>query len=414
MSEIIVIGAGPAGLMAAVRAAELGACVTVLEKMPQAGRKLLITGNGRCNVTNNCELTEFIRHIPGNGQFLYSALRKFTNADMREFLAHWGVPTKVESNGRVFPVSDKAQDVLEAFLRALATYEGKLCTDQPVTKLIVESGCVSGVITAKGKKYAADAVILATGGASFPATGSTGDGYRLAAAVGHTVIEPRPSLVPLIVAEDWIRTLQGLSLKDVAASVVYKGRHLATGFGEMLFTHFGVSGPLILSLSRQVAELLQQPEHGEILLEINLQQALSEEALDEQLLRDFEKFSRKQVSNALFELLPKKLADVVIDLAYIDPDKLVNQVTKAERRRLVRQMQHLTFTVTATRPLQEAMVTAGGINTKEINPKTMESKIVRGLYFAGEVIDVDGLTGGYNLQAAFSTGYVAGEAALRQ
>lgn len=411
MSKIIVIGGGPAGLMAAVRAAALGSSITLLEKMPVVGKKMLITGKGRCNITNDCDLPELISNIPGNGQFLYSALQKFTNQDIRDFLAQWDVPTKVERGGRVFPVSDRAQDVVQAFLRALQHFGGKICTSQAVRQILTDDSQVTGVVTADGKTHVAAAVILAVGGASYPATGSTGDGYQMAQALGHSIIPLKPSLVPLEVAEEWISDLQGLSLKNVAAKVVYEDKVVADEFGEMLFTHFGLSGPIILSLSKKVAELLNRPQHHDILLEINLKPALTVEVLDKRLQRDFEKFSRKQIKNGLSELLPHKLINVIIDLAHIDPDKFVHQITKEERGRLLQQLQHLTFSIIATRPVSEAIVTAGGINTKEINPKTMESKLVKSLYFAGEVIDIDGYTGGYNLQAAFSTGFVAGSEA---
>ncbi|MBP2642907.1 MAG: hypothetical protein H6Q67_794 [Firmicutes bacterium] len=413
MKRIIVVGGGAAGLMAAYTAAAAGGQVTLLEKMPTVGRKLLITGKGRCNITNNCDIATFIKNIPGNGQFLYSALHAFTNQDIISFFESWGVPVKTERGGRVFPVSDKARDVVEAFERALVANKVEIITGQPVTQIIQKEGKVTGVETKQGV-YEADAVILTTGGASYPGTGSSGDGYLMARTLGHTIIPLKPSLVPLEVAEEWIGEVQGLALKNVSATVLYDGKRQANDFGEMLFTHFGVSGPIILSLSTVVSDFIQRKESKEILLEINLKPALSPEQLDKRLQRDFTKFARKQVKNALNELLPSSLINPIIDLSHIDPDKPVHQITKSERGRFGWQLQHLTFTITGTRPLAEAIVTAGGVHTKEIHPGRMESKLVKGLYFAGEVVDIDGYTGGFNLQAAFSTGYVAGNAAIKE
>lgn len=408
MKNIIVVGGGAAGMMAAYQAAGEGSHVILLEKMPSLGRKVLITGKGRCNITNACDTQQLIKNMPGNGRFLHSAYREFDNTDMIGFIEQWGVQTKVERGGRVFPVSDKAKDVIDAFARALAKKQVEVITNQPVRKLLVEDNQVVGVAT-DHKQYLADAVILATGGASYPGTGSSGDGYKMAKELGHAIIPLKPSLVPLEVTEDWIKELQGLSLKNVTATVLVGGKKQADDFGEMLFTHFGLSGPIILSLSKVVAEALNAGSK-EVMLEINLKPALSEEVLDKRIQRDWEKFSRKQLKNSLNELLPTKLIPVIIDLAFLDPDKFVNQITKSERARLLRQLQHLTFTIQRTRPVSEAIVTAGGVSTKEINPATMESKLIKNLYFAGEVIDIDGYTGGYNLQAAFSTGYVAGKA----
>lgn len=284
-------------------------------------------------------------------------------------------------------------------------------TGEAVSRIRLEDGRVTGAVTKQEEFYSADALILATGGASYPGTGSSGDGYRLAAALGHTVVPLKPSLVPLEVAEEWVTDLQGLSLKNVSATVYQGGRPAADDFGELLFTHFGLSGPIILSLSNKAAEALERPDAGEVLVEINLKPALTAEQLDKRVQRDFAAFARKQFKNSLTDLLPAKLIGVTVDLSHIDPDKPVHQVTREERARLVSLLQHLTFTVTATRPISEAIVTAGGVHTREITPGTMESKLVPGLYFAGEVIDIDGYTGGFNLQAAFSTGYVAGKAA---
>ncbi|MDR7865348.1 MAG: NAD(P)/FAD-dependent oxidoreductase [Sporomusaceae bacterium] len=411
MKKILVIGGGAAGLMAAASAAEHGADVTLLEKMPAVGRKLLITGKGRCNVTNIADIKTIIDNMPGNGPFLHSALAAFSNNDLMAWLEKRGVPLKTERGGRVFPVSDQARDVVDAFARALADRGVSVVTGQAVREIRLADGRACGAATADGREWQADAVILAAGGASYPGTGSSGDGYRIAAALGHAVTPLRPSLVPLEVAEDWITDLQGLALKNVAVAAIAGGRQLAAEFGELLFTHFGLSGPVILSLSNPVAAALRTRPGDEVLIAIDLKPALSAETLDKRLQRDFVKFARKQFKNSLGELLPSRLTAVIVDLSHIDPDKPVHQITKEERARLAGLLKQLTFTVTGTRPLAEAIVTAGGISTKEINPSTMASRLVPGLYFAGEVIDIDGYTGGFNLQAAFSTGYVAGRAA---
>jgi len=409
MKKIIIIGGGAAGMMAAISASQHGAQVTILEKMAVLGRKLAITGKGRCNITNIADKQTIIKNMPGNGSFIYSALHSFSNQDMIEFLHNRGVETKVERGGRVFPVSDNAKDVVDAFRNAFKELNVEVLLGQAVKRILMHNGRVTGVLASNNVEYAADAVILATGGASYPATGSTGDGYRMGQIVGHTIVPLKPSLVPLEVSESWIGELQGLSLKNVVASVIFEGKKVADDFGEMLFTHYGLSGPIILSLSKKVAELFSSKPGQEVLLAINLKPALTVEVLDKRIQRDFEKFARKQLKNSLGELLPSKLINVVIDLAHLDPDKFVHQITKEERARLLEQITNLTFTITGTRPVSEAIVTAGGIHVKEINPKTMESKLVAGLYFAGEVIDIDGYTGGFNLQAAFSTGYVAGQ-----
>jgi predicted Rossmann fold flavoprotein len=411
MKKVLVIGGGAAGLMAAASAAENGAAVTLLEKMAAPGRKLLITGKGRCNVTNVADVKTIIDNIPGNGAFLYSALHAFSNRDLMAWLEDRGVPLKTERGGRVFPVSDKAGDVVAAFVRALAALDVNVVIGQAVKRITLREGRVSGAVTADGREWPADAVILATGGASYPGTGSSGDGYRMAADLGHAITPLRPSLVPLEVAEDWVGDLQGLALKNVAVTAVAGGRTLAEEFGELLFTHFGLSGPVILSLSNPVAAALHRDPGGEVLVVINLKPALSAETLDKRLQRDFAKFARKQFKNSLGDLLPARLTAVITDLSHIDPDKPVHQVTREERARLAALLQQFTLTVTGTRPLAEAIVTAGGVRTKELNPATMASRLIPGLYLAGEVIDVDGYTGGFNLQAAFSTGCVAGRAA---
>lgn len=413
MSRIIVVGAGAAGLMAAIQAAVGGAEVLLLEKMPSPGRKILVTGKGRCNFTNRCEISDFPRCFPNNGAFLNSAFRAFDNQALIDFFTECGVPSKVERGGRVFPESDRAADVLAALLKILQKNGIEIRTRNAVESIVAESGKVLAVKTLT-ETISADAIILATGGLSYPATGSTGDGYKLAKQVGHTVTPLRPSLVPLEVREPWIRDLQGLSLKNVEASVWIADKKMDGEFGEMLFTHFGLSGPIILSLSHAVSVALQKRNRDAIKIRINLKPALTTEVLDKRLLRDFSAVSRKQFKNSLGDLLPAKLIPVVVQLSQIEPEKPVNQISREERRRLVELLQGLSCEVTGTRPVAEAVVTAGGIATPEINPKTMESKKIEGLYFAGEIIDVDGYTGGFNLQAAFSTGYVAGRSAAKK
>ena len=406
MKKIIVIGAGPAGMMAAIKAAENGADVTLLEKMKRPGKKMLITGKGRCNITNAATVPEIIKNIHGNGKFLNSSLRAYDNEDVIYFFESQGVPTKVERGQRVFPVSDKAQDVVDAMVHKLHELGVKIETDSSAAEILAQDGSVKAVKLQSGASMKADAVILCTGGASYPGTGSTGDGYKMAAKLGHTLVDIRPSLVPLETEEDWVKSVQGLSLRNVKATLLVDGEKKNDMFGEMMFTHFGVTGPIILSLSRAATEALQADSFVE--LELNLKPALAEDVLDARLQRDFAKYQRKQLVNAMVDLLPHKLIEPVLDAAFLAPDKPVHQVTAEERHRLGQTMQHLPLTITQARPIAEAIVTAGGISVKEINPKTMESKLVKGLYFAGEVVDVDAYTGGYNLQAAFSMGAAAG------
>lgn len=406
--QIVVIGAGPAGMMAAIKAAENGGKVTLLEKMQRVGRKMRITGKGRCNITNAADVTEILKNIHGNGKFLNSCMRAFDNHDVIDFFESNGVPTKVERGQRVFPQSDKAQDVVDAMLHKMHELGVTVETEMPVKDILTQDGRVAGVRTQTGAIYRADAVILCVGGASYPGTGSTGDGYAMAKALGHTIETIRPSLVPLETEEGWVKDCQGLSLRNVRGTLLCNGESVQEMFGEMMFTHFGVTGPIILSMSRKASELLLDKQNL-VELEINLKPALTPEKLDARVQRDFAKYQRKQLDNAMIDLLPHKLIPVIIDYAYLEPDHPVNQLTAEERHRIVEAMQHLTLTITRTRPLAEAIVTVGGVSTKEINPKTMESKLVPGLYFAGEVVDVDAYTGGYNLQAAFSMGAAAGQ-----
>lgn len=411
--RIIVIGAGPAGMMAAIKAAETSesmggtAEVLLLEKMKKPGRKMMITGKGRCNITNAADVPEIIKNIQGNGRFLFSSMKAFDNRAVIDFFEEQGVATKVERGQRVFPVSDKAQDVVDAMVGRLHELGVKLETDAAVKDILTEEGKVRGVRLKSGAIYKAEVVILAVGGASYPGTGSSGDGYAMAEALGHDVVSVRPSLVPLTVEEDWVKDVQGLSLRNVRAELLVDGKAELSLFGEMMFTHYGVTGPVILSVSRTASGYLVEGGHF-LELSLNLKPALSEEKLEARLQRDFEKYQRKELKNGLVELLPHKLIEPVLDAAYLPSDKPVHQLTVEERRRLVHTLQHLVLTVTGTRPLAEAIVTVGGVSVKEIEPRTMESKLVKGLYLAGEVVDVDAFTGGYNLQAAFSMGAAAG------
>ncbi len=408
MTRVAIIGAGAAGLLAGIAAAQQGADVTIYEKMRQPGKKMLITGKGRCNITNACDIPEFIKNLPGNGRFLNSALHRFTNDDIVFLLESNGLPTKVERGGRVFPVSDAAKDVVDTLVKIFTSLGGRLLTDTKVIDIIVKNGVATGVRTINGV-YAADSIILAAGGASYPGTGSDGGGAKLAAKIGHTIVPLKPSLVPLESDYPYVDDLQGLSLRNVQATLLADGKKIGSEFGEMLFTHFGVSGPIILSLSNLAADVLAEGQ--EVDLAIDLKPALSEEKLDARIQRDFAEYSRKQLVNGLKDLLPQRLIPVVCDMAYLDEDKFINQISREERQRLLQTLKHFVVPITSTRPIAEAIVTAGGVNVKEIDPKTMASKRIQGLYFAGEVMDVDGYTGGFNLQAAFSSGYAAGVAA---
>lgn len=406
MKRVVVIGGGAAGLMAAVIAGREGAKVTLLEKMNYVGKKMGITGKGRCNITNTCDMSDFIKNTPGNGKFLYGAYERFTNEDLLQLLHDAGLETKVERGGRVFPASDSALDVRNTFMKLMKHYGVDVHLEEPVKKLLVDDGVVTGVVTDR-ETYHADAVVIATGGKSYPATGSTGDGYILAAQVGHKITDIRPSLVPIVTEESWVKDLMGLSLRNVELSVVAKNKVQAKMFGEMMFTHFGITGPIVLSLSHTVGKLMRKKNIGTIGLDINLKPALSPETLDKRLQKDFDLYSKKQLINGMKDLLPSRLIPLIIELAGIDPQKPINQISKEERQQIGYMLQHMPLTVKGLRPVEEAIVTAGGISLKEFNPKTMESKLVKGLYGAGEVLDIDAFTGGYNLQAAFSTGYVA-------
>ena len=403
--KVIVVGAGAAGMLAACKSAERGNDTLLLEKNAIAGRKLLITGKGRCNITNNADMDGLIENIPGNGNFLYSAFYTFSNTDLMDLLEEKGLKLKVERGGRVFPESDRAADVVRTLKRYMEQCGVKVLYNSALEDILIEEGKIRGVLLRDGQRLDCDSLVLATGGVSYPGTGSTGDGHRLARKLGHTVVELKPSLVPLVTAENWVRELQGLSLKNIAITIKnHNGKKIYEDSGEMLFTHFGVSGPVILSASRHILDY----GYKDVRLVIDLKPALDEEKLDARIQRDFEKFSRKQFKNALDELLPQKMIPVMIDLVQIHPDKPVNQITREERRKLCHILKNLETDIIGSRPIDEAIVTAGGVSTDEINPSTMESKLVKGLFFAGEMIDVDGYTGGFNLTIAFSTGVLAG------
>lgn len=406
MSKLLVVGAGPAGLMAAGTAARRGLDVTLLEKNERVARKLMITGKGRCNLTNNCgSIEELIANVPVNGRFLYSAFSGFMPQDTIEFFESAGVPLKTERGNRVFPVSDKAADIVDALRRYASTGKVKIIQGR-AKELIIEAGAAKGVTAENGEKFSADFVLITAGGVSYPQTGSTGDGYELAKQAGHTISEPKPSLVPLNAHEGFCSDLQGLSLRNIAIKVfdTDEGKEIYSDFGEMLFTHFGVSGPLILSASSHMRNM----KRGKYKIQIDLKPGLTAEQLDARVLRDFSENANRNFINALNFLLPKKLVPVIVKLSGIEPGLKTNQVTKEQRQRLVELLKAFMLTITSFRPVEDAIITSGGVKTNEINPKTLESKLTRGLYFAGEVIDVDAYTGGFNLQIAFATGNLAG------
>lgn len=413
MPKVLVIGGGPAGMMAAITAAENGNEVTILEKMPSFGKKLLITGKGRCNITSSLYMSEFIKNTPGNGKFLYSAFQNYTNADIIEFLKKQGLEVKEERGNRIFPVTDKSIDVLNCFKKRIDELKIKYKLETRVEKILIKNNEVLGVRTNR-EIIQTDKIILATGGKSYPLTGSTGDGYKIARDLGHTIIPIKPALVPLEVYEkEECKKIQGLSLRNIAIKIIDTDRKktIYEDFGEMVFTHFGISGPTILSGSAHLAkykdiDYLLKKRY--IKITIDLKPALTEEHLDDRILRDFKEFKNKQFKNSLDKLLPQKMIPLIVELSGINPDKMVNEITKEERRHLVQLIKYFTITIKNFRPVEEAIITCGGISTKEINPKTMESKLIKGLYFAGEIIDVDAYTGGFNLQIAYSTGYTAG------
>lgn len=412
--KVIIIGGGPAGIISAISSARNGNNVILIEKNNSLGKKLLITGKGRCNITSSININDFIKNIPGNGKFLYSAFQNFTNMDIIKLIEENGVKVKEERGNRIFPITDDSKDVLKSFEKELNKYKNiKIKLNTKVKEVLEENREVKGVILESGEKLFASKVIVATGGKSYPLTGSTGDGYKIASKLGHTVEKIRGSLVPLTADKVLCQSMQGLSLRNVKIQIkdIEKNKKIYEDFGEMLFTHFGVSGPIILSASahllryKNIDKLLKE---NKIKLIIDLKPALSYEELDKRVLRDFEIFKNKEFKNSLFELLPKKIINPIINLSNINENKKVNEITKEERKKLVILLKNFTLTLEKLRPIEEAIITSGGINIKEINPKTMESKLVKNLYFAGEIIDVDSYTGGFNLQIAYSTGYVAG------
>ena len=415
--KVVVIGGGPAGMMSAIMAKEAGNEVILIEKMKSLGRKLLITGKGRCNITSSLPMEEFIKNTPGNGKFLYSVFNNFSNKDIIKFLNKEGLEVKEERGNRIFPVTDKSQDVLDCFIKKLKKDKVEIHYNEKVEEILYDKKedekIVIGVRTSKGE-IKADKVILATGGKSYPLTGSTGDGYCLAQKLGHTITNLKPSLVPIEIFEKSIcKNLQGLSLRNVSIKIIdnENKKEIYSDFGEMLFTHFGVSGPIILSSSAHLVRYKNIDEkfkNKNIKIIVDFKPALSEEKLEARILRDFKEFKNKQFKNSLDKLLPQKLIPVIIKLSNINENKKVNEITKEERKQLVILLKNFTLTLEKLRPIEEAIITSGGINIKEINPKTMESKLVKNLYFAGEIIDVDSYTGGFNLQIAYSTGYVAG------
>ena len=413
--KVIVIGGGPAGMMAAITASENGNDVTLVEKMNSLGRKLLITGKGRCNITSSLNIEEFIKNTPGNGRFLYSCYQQYTNKYIIEFLRKQGLEVKEERGNRIFPVTDKSQDVLKCFTKKLKENRVKILYNMQVQKILVDEQKEKAIgILANNEEMYADKMILATGGKSYPLTGSTGDGYKMVEELGHSVTKIKPSLVPLeIYQKSLCQDLQGLSLRNIEMKILDKSKNktIYEDFGEMLFTHFGVSGPTILSSSAHLVRyknIDEKLKNREIVLKIDFKPALSTKKLDDRILRDFTEFKNKQFKNSLEKLLPHKLINPIIKLSKIDPDKKVNEITKEERTRLVDLLKNFTIEIKGFRPIDEAIVTSGGIKISEINPKTMESKLIRNLYFAGEIIDVDSYTGGFNLQIAYSTGFVAG------
>lgn len=406
MSNVAVIGGGAAGMMAAAAAAKAGHKVRLYEKNEKLGKKLFITGKGRCNITNACETEELFQNVVHNAKFLYSSFYAFTNYDMMDFMEQNGCPVKTERGNRVFPVSDKSSDVIRALSNCLHSLGVEVHLQEEVEDICCEEGRVTGLLLKRnGIRVPADHVIVATGGLSYPSTGSTGDGYRFARRQGHKITELSPALVPFTVEEPFIRELQGLSLKNISAKVLDGRKVLYEEFGEMLFTHYGVSGPVLLSASSYAASSVRK---APLTLVIDLKPALSTEQLDARILRDFEEVKNKQYKNALGHLLPAKLIPVVIDRSGISPDKKVNEITREERQCLIRQIKEFTLTLTGLRDYREAIITQGGVSVREVNPSTMESKLVMGLSFAGEMLDLDAVTGGFNLQIAWSTGYLAG------
>lgn len=412
MSHVIVVGGGAAGMFAAIAAAKNGHQVTLYEKNEKLGKKIFITGKGRCNITNAADMEELFDAVVTNSKFLYSSFYGYTNQNVIDFFEDAGMPVKIERGNRVFPISDHSSDVIRALEREMKKVGVKVCLNTEVKSVEAEKGKFNKVVLKDTTTQTADACIVATGGLSYRSTGSTGDGFRFAENVGHKVTQCFPSLVPMETKEPWICELQGLSLRNVEAKILDGKKELYKDFGEMLFTHFGVSGPLIISASSYVGKKFMDKngQKKELTLEIDLKPALTEEQLDQRVLRDFEENHNRQFKNAITKLFPTKLIPVMLELGGIDPEKKVNSIEKEERKQFVHLIKHFRMTLTGLRDYPEAIITKGGVNVKEIDPGTMESKLVKGLYFAGEVLDLDALTGGFNLQIAWSTGYAAGNA----
>lgn len=412
MSHVIVVGGGAAGMFAAIAAAKNGHQVTLYEKNEKLGKKIFITGKGRCNITNAADMEELFDAVVTNSKFLYSSFYGYTNQNVIDFFEDAGVPVKIERGNRVFPISDHSSDVIRALEREMKKVGVKVCLNTEVKSVEAEKGKFNKVVLKDTTTQTADACIVATGGLSYRSTGSTGDGFRFAENVGHKVTQCFPSLVPMETKEPWICELQGLSLRNVEAKILDGKKELYKDFGEMLFTHFGVSGPLIISASSYVGKKFMDKngQKKELTLEIDLKPALTEEQLDQRVLRDFEENHNRQFKNAITKLFPTKLIPFMLELSGIDPEKKVNSIEKEERKQFVHLIKHFRMTLTGLRDYPEAIITKGGVNVKEIDPGTMESKLVKGLYFAGEVLDLDALTGGFNLQIAWSTGYAAGNA----
>lgn len=405
MSRVVIVGGGAAGMMAGIAAAGAGHQVQIFEKNEKLGKKIFITGKGRCNLTNACDTEELFGNVVHNPKFLYSSFYGFSNFDMMDFMEQNGCPVKTERGNRVFPVSDKSSDVIRALSTRLRDLGVEINLHTEVGELVAGESVTGIRLKKSGQLVPADAVIVATGGLSYPTTGSTGDGYKLARTQGHTVTELSPALVPFEVKEPVVKELQGLSLRNIEARILKGSKVLYEEFGEMLFTHFGVSGPVLLSASSFVAAQLKKEP---LVLSIDLKPALSNEQLDARILRDFDEMKNKQYKNALVHLLPAKLMPVIVERSGILPDKKVNEITREERSRIVESIKDFRLTLSGLRDYKEAIITQGGVSVREINPSTMESKLVKGLYFAGEVLDLDAVTGGFNLQIAWSTGYLAG------
>lgn len=407
--RIVVVGAGPAGMMSAIRASELKAQVTLIEKNASAGKKLLLSGKGRCNLTNTCDLTAFIERFSGNGEFLRDAFKKFFHQDLMRFFQERGLKLKVERQARVFPVTDKSSSIVDILKKELERNNVNVLYNARVKDIMVQDNAVKGVLLVPARTIIADKVILATGGMSFSFTGSTGEGIRIAKESGHRIVSPRAGLVPLVIKEPYPESLEGLTLKNIRLKFSDSKNQIVSAVGELLFTGFGISGPLVLSLSGRIVDWLEKG--GNIFAEIDLKPALSREQLETRLLREFNVHAKKSIKSVLKELLPLRLIDLFMDILKIKSDKKANQITQNERQQIVRLLKEFRLNIASAKPIEEGMITRGGVSLKDVNPRTMESRLIKGLYFCGEIMDIDADTGGFNLQAAFSTGYLAGESA---